>query len=82
MGTVLFADWHINDREGDRKAVLDNFAIYAKVYDFIKAKVNGKFSLARMWPTLLSIFWYMRNNERRYGLETRMGDFYKIVTRL
>jgi hypothetical protein len=35
-----------------------------------------------MWPTLLSIFWYMRGNERRYGLETKMSDFYKIATRL
>jgi hypothetical protein len=72
----------MNDMEGYRRAVLDKFAIYAKVYDFIKAKVEGRFSLARMWPTLMSVYWYMRNNERRYGLETRLGDFYKIVTRL
>ena len=77
----LFVD-HIGDREGYRRAVLEHFAIYAKVYEFIKAKVEDRFSLLTMWPTLLSIFWYMRNNERRYGLETRMTDFYKIVTRL
>jgi len=73
---------HIGDNEGYRRAVLDQFEIYAKVYKFIKAKVDGTFSLFKMWPTLLSIFWYMRSNEKRYGLETRMSEFYKIVTRL
>lgn len=77
----LFVD-HLGDREGYRRAVLDHFAIYAKVYEFIKAKVEDRFSLARMLPTLLSIFWYMRGNERRYGLETKITDFYKIATRL
>jgi flavin-dependent dehydrogenase len=77
----LFVE-HLGDREGYRKAVLDHFAIYAKVYDFIKSKVENRFSLMTMWPTLLSIFWYMRQNQRRYGLETRVSDFYKIATRL
>ncbi|MDG6953824.1 MAG: NAD(P)/FAD-dependent oxidoreductase [Nitrososphaerota archaeon] len=77
----LFVD-HIGDVEGYRKAVLDHYAIYAKVYEFIKAKVEGRFSLMKMWPTLLSVFMYMRRNTTRYGLETRPGDFYKIVTRM
>ena len=77
----LFVD-HLDDREGYRRAVLDHFAIYAKVYEFIRAKVENRFSLIRMWPTLLSIYWYMRENEKRYGLQTRMSDFYKIATRL
>ena len=77
----LFVD-HFGDKEGYRKAVLEHYAIYAKVYQFIKAKVEDKFSLMRMWPTLFSIYWYMRRNETRYGLETRMSEFYRIVTRL
>jgi flavin-dependent dehydrogenase len=77
----LFVE-HLGDPEGYRRAVLDHFAVYAKVYEFVKAKVEGRFSLLKMWPTLLSIYWYMRRNERRYGLETRLSDFYKIVTRL
>ena len=73
---------HIGDQEGYRRAVLEHFKMYSKVYEFIKAKIDGRFNLARMLPTLLSIFWYMRNNEARYGLETRLSDFYKIATRL
>jgi flavin-dependent dehydrogenase len=77
----LFVE-RLGDKEAYRKAVLEKFAVYAKVYEFIKAKVEDRFSLMRMWPTLLSIFWYMRSNETRYGLETRISDFYKIATRL
>jgi flavin-dependent dehydrogenase len=73
---------HLGDKEGYRKAVLEHFAVYAKVYDFIKAKIDGKFSLMRMWPTLLGIYRYMHSNETRYGLEVHLSDFYKIATRL
>jgi flavin-dependent dehydrogenase len=77
----MFVDY-IGDRDGYRKAVLEHYAIYAKVYEFIKAKIDKRFSLMRMWPTLLSIYWHMRNNETRYGLEVRLSDFFKIATRL
>jgi flavin-dependent dehydrogenase len=77
----LFVE-NLGDREAYRRAVLERFDIYAKVYKFIKAKVEDRFSLATMWPTLLSVFLYMRGNEKRYGLQTRMSDFYKIVTRM
>jgi flavin-dependent dehydrogenase len=77
----LFVE-NFGDREEYRKAVLEKFAIYAKVYEFIKAKVEDRFSMWKMWPTLLSIFLYMRGNERRYGLETKLSEFYKITTRL
>jgi flavin-dependent dehydrogenase len=77
----LFVD-HMGDREGYRKAVLEHFEVYSKVYDFVKSKIEGRFSMMRMLPTLLSIYWYMRGNEERYGMKTRLSDFYKIVTRL
>jgi flavin-dependent dehydrogenase len=77
----LFVE-HLGDREGYRRAVLDHFAIYAKVYEFVKSKVENRFSLLKMLPTLLAIYWYMRNNTRRYGIETKLGDLYKIATRL
>lgn len=77
----LFVD-HLGDSEGYRKAVLEHFEAYAKVYKFIRAKVEDRFSMLKMWPTLLGVYFYMRGNTRRYGLETRLTDFYKIVTRL
>jgi flavin-dependent dehydrogenase len=77
----LFVE-NLYDREAYRRAVLEHFAVYSKVFEFIKAKIDGKFSVARMWPTLLAIYWYMRSNETRYGLKVRLSDFYKIATRI
>ena len=77
----IFVD-HIGDWEGYRKAVLEHYSAYAKVFQFVRAKINGDFSLARMMPTLLSIFIYMKRRETRYGLQVKLSDFYKIVTRV
>ena len=60
-------------------AVLRKFEIYAKVYRFIKAKLDDKFSLLRYWPTLLSIFFHMKRNETRYGLQIRLLDILKVM---
>ncbi|HLQ03490.1 MAG TPA: NAD(P)/FAD-dependent oxidoreductase [Nitrososphaerales archaeon] len=60
-------------------AVLRKYEIYAKVYRFIKAKLDGKFSLLRYWPTLLSIFIHMKRNETRYGLQIRLLDILKVM---
>ncbi len=77
----IFVD-HLGDWDGYRKAVLEHYAAYAKVYRFVRAKIDGEFSLARMLPTLLAIFVHMKRRETRYGLQVKLSDFYKIVTRV
>jgi hypothetical protein len=62
--------------------VLRHYEIYTKVYRFIKAKLFRQFNIVKMFPTLLSVFMYMKRNERRYGLEVKLSDFFKIVTKL
>jgi flavin-dependent dehydrogenase len=70
---------HLDDMEAYSEAVLKHFDIYAKVYRFIKAKVDGNFSLLRHLPDMASMYWHMRTNERRYGLETKLGDILKVI---
>ena len=70
---------HIDDMEAYSKAVLKHFEIYAKVYNFIKAKMDGNFSILRQFPDMASMYWHMRTNERRYGLETHLRDILKVV---
>ncbi len=77
----LFVD-HLGDRDGYRRAVLEHYGIHAKVFEFVKAKMDNRFNLMRMLPTMLSIYWHMKSNETRYGIEVRLSDFFKIATRL
>ena len=74
----LFVE-HMDDMEAYSEAVLKHYDIYAKVYRFIKAKMDGNFSVLRQFPELWSIYWHMKTNERRYGLETHLGDILKVV---
>jgi len=74
----LFVE-HMDDMEAYSKAVLTHYDIYAKVYRFIKAKMDGDFSLLRQFPELAAVYWHMRTNEKRYGLETHLGDILKVV---
>jgi flavin-dependent dehydrogenase len=67
------------DIEAYKKEVLERFDIYTKVFKFIKSKLDGNFSLLEQLPNLLSIFMHMKKNERRYGLQTRLMDIFKVI---
>lgn len=77
----IFAE-NIEDMEAYTNAVLKHFSIYTNVYNFIRAKLFNKFNIVKMFPTLLSVFLYMKKSQTRYGLEVRLSDFFKIVTKL
>jgi len=70
---------NIDDREQYRKEVLQYFKIYAKVHRFIRNKMEQKFSIIKQFPELISIFIYMKRNERRFGMEVHMRDLFKIA---
>jgi hypothetical protein len=70
---------HMDDMEAYSEAVLKHYDIYAKVYRFIKAKMDGNFSILGQFPDLWAIYWHMKTNERRYGLETHLRDILKVV---
>jgi hypothetical protein len=74
----LFVE-HMDDLGAYSRAVLKHYDVYAKVYRFIEAKMEGKFSILGQFPDLWSIYWHMRSNERRYGLETHLRDILKVV---
>jgi flavin-dependent dehydrogenase len=67
------------DRQAYAREVLKRFAVYTKVFKFVKAKLDGSFSVVSQFPNLLSIYFHMKGNERRYGLEVKLRDFMKIV---
>jgi flavin-dependent dehydrogenase len=77
-----FLAQNLEDREAYRQRVLDKFQVYHDVYDFIMAKIRGRFSLVSQFPNLLRVFLHMRTNERRYGMKIRLGEFLKVIRSL
>lgn len=74
----LFVD-NLGDAERYSEEVLRKYDIYAKVFRFVKAKIEGNFSVVRSFPELFSIYRYMRSNTERYGMETRLSDVIKLA---
>ena len=70
---------HIDDLEAYAEEVLKRTDIYAKVFRFVKSKMDGDFSIMRNFPDLLSVYMYMHKNERRFGLQTRLSDLMKLA---
>lgn len=70
---------NLNNPERYRAEVLEYFAIYKKVLQFIRSKMKGNFSVLRQIVDLISIFRYMKRNEDRFGMEIHMGDLMKVA---
>jgi flavin-dependent dehydrogenase len=70
---------NLDDLEKYSEEILRKYDIYAKVFRFVKSKIDGNFSLVRNFPELFSIYLHMRSNTERYGLETHLSDMIKLA---
>lgn len=71
---------NLDDLSNYRKKVLQKFEYFNYVYDIIKLKFEGKFSMARHFPLMLKTYKAMKKMENRFGLEVRMSDFKEIIS--
>jgi flavin-dependent dehydrogenase len=63
-----------------RDAVMKKFEYFNSVYDIIKLKLAGKFSMIRHLPLMFKTYGEMKKMEERFGLEVRMSDFRAIFS--
>ena len=71
---------NLQDLPAYRDAVLKKFEYFNYVYDIIKLKFAGKFSMFRHLPLMLKTYNEMKKMEERFGLEVRMSDFKAIIS--
>ncbi len=69
---------NLDDPERYSEEILNRYDIYAKVFRFVKSKIDGNFSMVKNFPELFSIYLHMRTNTERYGLETHLSDMIKL----
>ncbi len=70
---------NMNDFAAYEKAVEKHFKIYGKVFKFVRAKINKKFSLLKSLPDFLAIFFYMKKNQARFGMDVNISDLMKVA---
>lgn len=63
-----------------REAVLEKFEYFNYVYDIIKLKFAGKFSMVKHLPLMLKTYREMKKMEDRFGLEVHLADFKEIIS--
>ncbi len=71
---------NLEDLPAYREAVLEKFEYFNYVYEIIKLKLDGKFSMVRHLPLMLKTYNEMKKMEERFGLEVRMNDFRAIMS--
>jgi flavin-dependent dehydrogenase len=71
---------NLDDLPAYRDAVLKKFQYFNYVYDLIKLKFAGKFSMIRHLPLMLKTYNAMKGMEERFGLEVRLGDMKEIIS--
>ncbi len=71
---------NLDDLGAYRKAVLSKFEYFNYVYDIIKLKFEGKFSMVKHLPLMLKTYTSMKKMEDRFGLEVRLADFKEIIS--
>ncbi|MBA3750194.1 MAG: NAD(P)/FAD-dependent oxidoreductase [Nitrosopumilus sp.] len=59
--------------------VLIKFKIYTKVFNFIKLKISNNFNIFKNFFDLIKIYYHMKNEESRYGMEINMLNMLKLT---
>ena len=71
---------NLEDFGAYRERVLSKFQYFNYVYEIIKLKFAGKFSMVRHLPLMLKTYREMKKMEDRFGLVVRMNDFKEIIS--
>ena len=74
----IFLD-NMHDFAAYERAVDEHYRTYARVFNFVRAKIRRDFSFVRSLPDFVSIFRYMKRNEDRFGMDIRMADLLKVA---
>ncbi len=70
---------NMHDFEAYEKAVEKHYKIYAKVFNFVRAKIHKDFSLLKSLPDFVAIFRYMKKHEDRFGMKIKIADLIKVA---
>ena len=70
---------NMHDVKAYEKAVEEHYKVYAKVFNFVRAKIKKDFNFFKSLPDFLSIFRYMKKNEDRFGMDIKIADLMKVA---
>jgi flavin-dependent dehydrogenase len=69
---------NLDNLDAYQEEVLASTEIYTKGYRFVRSKIDGEFSVLKSFPSLLQVYRYLAGNEKRFGMQTKLGDLIKL----
>ena len=70
---------NMHDFAAYEKAIEKHYKVYAKVFNFVRAKIQKDFSFIKALPDFIAIFRYMKKNEDRFGMNIKIADLLKVA---
>ena len=70
---------NMHDFKAYEKAVEKHYKVYAKVFNFVRAKIHHDFNFFKSLPDFIAIFRYMKKHENRFGMNIKMADLLKVA---
>ena len=70
---------NMHDFKAYEKAIETHYKVYAKVFNFVRAKIHKDFSFFKALPDFISIFLYMKKHEDRFGMNIKIADLLKVA---
>ena len=70
---------NMHDFNAYEKAVEEHYKVYAKVFNFVRAKIQHNFNFFKSLPDFIAIFRYMKKHEDRFGMNIKMADLLKVA---
>ncbi len=70
---------NMHDYKAYERAVEKHYRVYAKVFNFVRAKIRGNFNIIKSMPDFLAIFMYMKRHEDRFGMNIKISDLIKVA---
>ena len=70
---------NMHDFKAYEKAVDKHYKVYAKVFNFVRAKIKKDFNFIKSLPDFIAIFRYMKKNEARFGMDIKIADLMKVA---
>ena len=70
---------NMHDFKAYEKAIEKHYSVYAKVFNFVRAKIRNDFNFLKALPDFIAIFRYMKKNEDRFGMHIKIADLLKVA---
>ncbi len=70
---------NMHDFKAYERAVLEHYAIYDKVFGFVRKKIHHNFNALKAFPDVLAIYRYMKKNEARFGMDIKISNLIKVA---